>query len=717
MRLSGSPNATGDAMTESMKKSRWRDPAPMLKAKSVAILGASPTSPWLTIFLEQFNQARYGGPIWLVNPGYETIGDLRCYSSLAALPQVPEHLLVLLGAERVLPALEEAIEAGVKSATLYSIGWGESDEAGKERERTLRALIERTGLLVCGPNGLGSASVREGLIAYPLRVLQWLHPGNIGVVFQSGAMLQPFLRCAGERGAGFSYVISCGNECGPDLPDYVRFLVDDPETRAIALLIEGVRYPDKFRAALELARSAGKPICLLKVSRSNRSQASTLTHTGALAGSQRVLEALCRQYGVALVDGLDQLIESVRLLAGARRPAGRRAAMLVYSGSLRSQLLDQTAERGIELAALSPATMEKLAAIAPLDLRIQNPLDCGHHWTRQQTYLEFAHAMLDDPCVDLLYIEKEAPDPARRRNAAAIAALAAATKKPVIGVFDLPFAMTSYAQTFIDESSIPFAFGIDRATAAIAHLMDFCECQRATRDFPSEPAIRVSPPLTLAAGVHGAGAIGEALVKYGVPITAPRIARTEDEAVSAAAALGYPVVLKIESPDISHKSEAGGVQLNLADTGALRRAWQDVRRQVAARMPDARIAGMLVAPMARAGLEMSIGVQRDAQFGLTLMVGLGGIWIEVLGDVSLRLLPIDETQARSMLGDLKASQLLGDFRGTPARDVDALVGAMLALARFALDQGDRLISVEVNPLIVYAKGEGAVAVDARLALT
>ena len=704
-------------MTVSSDKSQWRDPGPMLKAKSVAILGASPSSPWLPIFLEQFNLARYGGPVWLVNPGYEKIGDLRCYPNLGALPQVPEHLLVLLGAERVLPALEEATEAGVRSATLYSIGWGESDEVGKERERALRALIERTGLLVCGPNGLGSASVREGLIAYPLRVMQWLHPGNIGVVFQSGAMLQPFLRCAGERGAGFSYVISCGNECGPDLPDYVRFLVEDAETNAIALLMEGVRYPDKFRAALELARSAGKPVCLLKVSRSERSQVSTLTHTGALAGSQRVLEAMCRQYGVALVDGLDQLIESVRLLCDARRPAGRRAAMLVYSGSLRSQLLDQCAECGVELATLSPQTLETLAAIAPLDLRIQNPLDCGHHWTRQQTYLEFAQTMLDDPNVDLLYIQKEAPDPTRRRSGAAVAALAARTAKPVVGVFDLPFAMTAYARAFIDESNIPYAFGVDRASLAIGHLMDFCDCQRDARNPEPAPAARAFPSLSLPAGIHGAGAIGQALDGYGIQFTPQRLASSEEEAVLAAAALGYPVALKIESPDISHKSEAGGVRLELADAFALRQAWRDVMAQTTLRAPEARITGMLVARMAAPGLEMSIGVQRDAQFGLTLMVGLGGVWIEVLGDVSLRLLPISDAQARSMLGKLKTAPLLGGFRGTPARDVDALVVAMQALARFAADQGNRFVSVEINPLIVYAAREGVTAVDARLVLT
>ena len=221
----------------------WRDPAPILRARSVAIVGASPGARWIDIFLDQIPKAGFRGPIWPIHPSHPKIGDVPCFPDLRSTPEVPEHVLLHVSTERTLAVLEEAAAAGVKGATVYSTGWAEADEAGRKRQEELARLIERTGLRLCGPNGLGFMSVHEGLIAYPLRVLDWLKPGAIGVVFQSGALLYPFVRASGERGAGFSYLVSCGNEVGLDVADYMKFLIEDPHTRVIALLLEGVRAP------------------------------------------------------------------------------------------------------------------------------------------------------------------------------------------------------------------------------------------------------------------------------------------------------------------------------------------------------------------------------------------------------------------------------------------------------------------------------------------
>jgi acyl-CoA synthetase (NDP forming) len=703
----------------------WRDPGPILRPRSVAIVGASPSSRWLQIFLEQIPNAGYRGALWLVNPSHAKIGDAPCYPSVRATPEVPEHLLVLLPAERVVPVLEEAAAAGVTSATVYATGWAETDHAGKARQETLRALVERTGLRVCGPNCLGTISVREGLIAYPLRVSEWLAPGGIGVVFQSGALLYPFVRAGGERGAGFSYLVSCGNEVGVDAADYVKFLVEDPETTAIALLLEGVKAPDKFRAALELALAAGKPVAVLKVGRTERAQASTLTHTGALSGSSRIFDALCRRYGVAQCDSLDELIESSRLLATGKRPAGRRTAVLLFSGSLRSQILDSAAEHGIELAEPAPATIDRLNTIAPLDLRITNPVDCGYVAATQAPYIELSRLILEDPGVDLLLVQEHAPDPKRNRSGAALRKLAAETSKPVIVLTETAFSRTLYTEQFLAEAGVLFMHGIDRGLKAVGHLIAHSEAvRRHSRTAPSEaPAagsaagpVPGAGALELGAGLHGLAAIGTLLESYGVPVAGWRMARSVDEAVAAADALGYPVVLKVESPDVAHKSDVGGVRLGLSDADAVRRAWMAMRADLARHAPAARIEGALVARMAAPGIEMSIGVQRDPQFGPALMVGLGGVWVEALGDVSLRLLPIDEAEAHAMLAELKAAPLLGAFRGAPPRDVQALAAAMLALSRLALDHAGQIVSVEVNPLLVHEVGRGVTAVDARLVL-
>lgn len=692
----------------------WRDPRPILRPASVAVLGASPKSRWVSVFTEQIPAAGYRGPLWLVNPSHSRIGGFPCYPSVRETPQVPEHLLVQLPAERVVPALEDAVAAGVKSATIYATGWAEAGEEGRVRQERLSALVKETGFRLCGPNCLGAISVREGLVQYPLRILEWLRPGGLGAVFQSGALIYPFLRAGGERGCGFSYLVSCGNEVGMDVADYMKFLIDDPGTTAMALLLEGVQAPEKFRAALEQAFSAGKPVAIMKVGRSQRSQESTLTHTGTLAGSSKVFDALCRRYGALLCDNLDELLESGRLLATAKRPAGRRAAMLVFSGSLRSQLLDCAAGNGIELAEPTTATLDALSAIAPLDMRIANPLDCGFVAATQATYMDLGRTLLEDAGVDLLLVQEHAPDAQRNRSPAALKTLADLSDKPVIVLSETAFSATPYVQQFLRQAGVPFMQGIDRGLRATGHLIAHAEALRTQSRARAAPSVR---PRRLAPGLHGLGSIGAMLEAYGVPVVRRRLVHSVAEAAEAAEEIGYPVALKVESPDIAHKSDAGGVRLALGDASAVRNAWTAMHADIARKFPKARINGALVAAMAAPGLEMSIGIQRDPQFGLVLMAGLGGVWIEALGDVSLRLLPVEKWESREMLSELKGATLLGAFRGAPPRDTDALVAAMMALSRFAIDHGDDLAAVEINPLLLYHEGAGALAVDARVVVT
>jgi len=502
------------------------------------------------------------------------------------------------------------------------------------------------------------------------------------------------------------------------LPVNLKFLVEDPGTSAIALLLEGVRAPDKFRAALDMALAAGKPVAVLKVGRTERAQVSTLTHTGALAGSNRVFDAMCRRYAVARCESLDELIESSRLLATGKRPAGRRAAALIFSGALRSQILDSAVEQGVELAEPVPATLDKLGATAQLDLRIANPVDCGYVWTTQATYMELGRVLVEDPGVDLLLVQEDPPDPKRNRSGAALKKLAAETNKPVIVLSETAFSRTPYTEQFLAEAGVLFMHGIDRGLKAAGHLIAHAEAVRQhARAAPRAEPKRRAADLEMGPGLHGLGAIGGLLERYGVPVVGRRKASTVEDAVAAAKAIGYPVALKIESPDIAHKSDAGGVRLGLAGADALRREWAAMREEIAQRAPAARVDGALVVRMAEPGIEMSIGVQRDPQFGLALMVGLGGVWIEVLKDVSLRLLPVNESDARAMLAELRTAPLLDSFRGAKPRDVGALVASMMALSCLALDHEERIISVEVNPLIVHEEGQGATAVDARLVLS
>ena len=408
-----------------------------------------------------------------------------------------------------------------------------------------------------------------------------------------------------------------------------------------------------------------------KVGRSERAAQSTLTHTGALAGSSRVFDALCERHGVAICDSLDDLVETGRLLAVSPRPRGQRAACLVFSGSLRSYLLDHVEENGMTLAEPAPATMEAIAGMAPLDLRIPNPLDCGSLFTQQARYLEIARRLLDDSGVDLLLVEEHAPDPLRNRDPALFKALAGATDKPVVILPETGFSLTPYAREFLASAAIPYAQGVDRGLAAAGNLVRHAAAVRARR--LRERIAR--NPRAFAPGLHGMAQLGDALQDWGIPVSPQGFAEDLSQAEALAGSLGYPLVMKVDSPDIAHKSDAGGVMLGLADEAALRRAWHDIHANVARKAPGARIAGMQLARMAAPGLEMNMGVHRDPQFGLVIMVSLGGIWVEALGDLSLRMLPIDARDAHEMLAELKGAALLGRFRGSAPRDEPALVRA------------------------------------------
>ncbi|MCL4701574.1 MAG: acetate--CoA ligase family protein [Burkholderiaceae bacterium] len=672
----------------------------------------------MPVFREQI-RGRFAGPCWLVNPAHREIGGEPCYRSLRQTPSVPEHVLVLLPAEHVMGILEEASSAGARSATVYATGWGESGTDGCARQDAIARLAERSGLRICGPNCLGTISVREQLVTYPLRVLEWLQPGGIAAVFQSGALLYPFLRTCGERGGGFSYLVSCGNEADLSVADYVRFLACDGETRAIALLLEGVREPEKFRAVLEMALEAGKHVAVMKVGRSERARESTLTHTGALAGSDRVFDALCRHYGVARCHSLDDLVETTRLFASGLGPRGKRVAVLTFSGALRSEVLDQTDSCGLSVASPSRETQQRLKRVAPtLDCRIANPLDCGYLAGTQSIYAQLGRELAADPEVDVLLVHEHAPDEKRNRRPALLQEIHDASGKPVVVFAETAYSMTPYAREFVSDSGIPFLHGTDRALRAVAALCASAEAQGVRRARTGRTALRAPEAAPgMAPGLYGPGTAGALLARYRIPLAPCRLVSTVDDAVAAADAIGYPVVLKVESPDIAHKTDAGGVRLGLLAAEAVREAWQAIASDLERRRPDARRTGMLVMRMAPPGLEMSLGVHRDPQFGLVMLVGLGGTWVEVLGDVSARLLPVDFPDASAMLAELKAAPLLGAFRGAPARDLPALTRAIVSMGQLAGDLGERLTSMEINPLRVHALGEGVTAVDLRLVLS
>jgi acetyltransferase len=523
-------------------------------------VGASPKGNWPTLIFENLKQSGYAGKVYPVNPNYPELWGVPCYPKLSALPEPAEHLVLLVPTKAVLSTLEEGSALGVKAATIYSAGFGEGDDPqGKERGKALSDLCDRTGLVCCGPNCMGTTSVREGLWTYSMK-LPLLRPGPVGLIFQSGGSLGNWMKGAGERGIGFSYAISSGNEVSLDLVDYLSFLIEDSETRLVLLFVEGIRRPEAFMRVAARALSVNKPILIVKIGRSEAGQRQARSHTGALAGSNQVFEAVCHRYGIVRCPTLEDLLETTLAFLPGRIPKGRRAALVVNSGGMKGIMLDHIEESRIELAQLSESTISAVRPLIPADLVVENPLECGvAGFGNEKSYVEIVRHYAQDEKVDLLAIHGELPRPPEKRDPGLYTTLAATTEKPILAFARSTYSLTAESRSFQEQAGMPFLQGINMTLRALKGLGFYAT--RKQDGIPDLPAPAGKP-----ADLEGEP-FNRRLVSYGLTLPRQAIAATPSEAASKAAEIGFPVVLKLIAPDILHKTEAGALFFSMFAPG------------------------------------------------------------------------------------------------------------------------------------------------------
>jgi acetate---CoA ligase (ADP-forming) len=688
-------------------------PAPMdalLRPQSIALVGASDTSRggWARRLFANLALMGFPARLYLVNPNRAEVWGQKCYPGFAALPEPVDLALTVIPSAAVPATLEEGARHGLRCALVYAAQFGEGDDPeGAARARALIDLRARYGLRICGPNCMGVLSLREKLLLYPSARIRGAVPGPVGIVFQSGGTFQYWLHQASLRGLGFSYGVTSGNELDFDLADYLEFLVDDPHTRIMVCLVEGIRRPAAFMAVAAKALRAGKPILMLKSGRSARGKAAVASHTGAIAGDDDVFDAVCARYGIVRCATFDELLETCVAFAPGRLPKGRRIGFVTVSGSAKGLLLDYASDEGATLAAFSPPTMQRLAGMIDAGLPAENPLDVGAtNVRRADNYAEICKLVAADPGVDMLAVQGQLPTlPEENPDPAVLAGIAGATDKPVVVFGRMAQNVSEAGRDYQSRTGLPFVQGLPAAIRAMEALARFAEkCGGAIPVLPALSANR--EPLTNAAFLA-------MLRKHGIALPRSSMAKSPEEAALRAAKITFPVALKIVSPEASHKTEIGGVAVDLPDSRAVLAAARGMRARLLALNPKARIEGFLIQQMV-SGVEFFVGIRTDPLYGPFLMLGLGGILVEVLKDTAIALLPVDETQVRAMLASLRSAPLLGEFRGQPARDVDALVRAVLGLAALFLDHREQLSDVEINPLMVGRKGEGACAVDLRI---
>jgi acyl-CoA synthetase (NDP forming) len=684
----------------------FRSPLPLLDPPSIAIVGASERAKWATQIFGNLRAFGYKGKVYPVNPRLAEVWGSPCYPDLASLPEPPQHAMVIVPAPAVQSVLETGVKAGLKSATVYAsqIGEGEDPQI-VARGTALKALIEQSGLIVCGPNCMGANALREKYFGYPNTELCALAPGAVGIVTQSGGTLQYLGQVGAQRGCKFSYMISSGNEINLDLADYVNFLVEDSHTRVILLFIEGIRRPQVFMSAAAKALEAGKPIIAIKTGKSQKSRDSARSHTGAVAGDYAAFTAMCERHGIIVCPTLDDTVEMTLAFQSGRLPKGPRVGWVTTSGGTVDLLYDYLDEIGGTTAPdFDAATKAKIRHLVSPELALKNPLDAGNPGGEAES-AELCRAIAADPNVDMLAWGSTLPSGQRARDPALLRGVAQSTDKPVIAFVRMSFPVDQQAVAFQEQVGFPYLQGLPETARALAALA-FYGARRGKQIAP------LPPPRGRAETLEGA-AFEAALAGAGLTPPKSGHAASPGEAAKIAARIGFPVALKIASAQISHKTELGGVRLNLKSAPEVEREAEALAAAVS-KLASTRLDGFMVQEMVE-GVEVIVGAHHDPLFGPMIVVGAGGILVELVRDVACRLLPVGPPDARAMIAELKVAKLLAGFRGQPVADLDALVTAICGLSDFYLDHRHLLSDLELNPLMVLPQGKGVRAVDVRMA--
>ena len=692
----------------------------MLNPRSIAVVGASPKGGYGGRLLNAVLKAKDRVRIYPVNPNYDEIAETKCYRSIADLPEAPDLVGIVVPYDKVLPVMKECVAKKAGSAIVISAGFAERGIAARlDLQKQVGAYAKESGLRITGPNCLGLANVRDDIWATASsRTLGGL-TGHIALVCQSGATaFGPFLLRAVDAGIGLSHIISTGNETDLDFADFARYLIDDPDTRVIAGFVEGFKDVQKFIAVAKLAAERGKPIVLIKIGRSASGAEAARSHTAALTGADALYEAVFKQYGVIRVQDYDELLEVSHLLANSKKPPHRGVSVVSHSGGISSLTADMLGLAGLELPKLTPRARDGINGILKDFGWAANPADVtgfarGEHFPKIMDY------MINEPTVGTLVIASAG---AGNQVDQVIAQRDASDK--AVAFFWTASRGDKTTLPKLKAANIPIFYTPDKLARGLKWLLDY----HAWRDHRVSGGIAKVPAPDAAQkkvlqhlGTIGRTTLSESESKQAIAawgVAAPReiLATSAAAAADAAKKIGYPVVLKVDSPDILHKTEAGVVRLGLRNADEVHAAYAEIMANAAKHAPAAKINGALVQEMVTGGVEVIVGVSYDAQLGPMLLFGSGGVMVEVYNDVALRHCPITRSEALEMIDEVKGARLLRGFRGKPAADIDALADTLVHVSHLAVHLEGRLAELDINPLMVLPKGQGVKAVDALVVL-
>jgi acetyltransferase len=691
--------------------------AKLFSPHSVAIVGANDRGNMGARALRNVIGSGFTGPIYPINPNYDMLEGRKCYPALTALPEVPDSVIISVPAAGALKVVHEAEAIGAPSIVLFCDGFIDLGTAeGARRNAELMAIIERSGMAVQGPNCMGTLSRRYSSTFG--RGPDDVKPGGISIVSQSGGLINAFIELGNSRALGFNTLISGGNEAAVNAADYLEWLADDCETKIIICIVEGIKDGSRFRASLAQAARA-KPVVVLKLGRSEAGQRATVAHTGSLAGNDAIFAALCRRCGAALVDTVDAALETAAMFTRVPLPQGDNVVIFSTSGGATVLTTDLTAKLSFRFPSLPASTNHEMQRIFEVKKNFINPFDvtAQPRLARGNNMTRCLEALLADDTFDLigcvLIIQRDQAG-ASQHLLEQTKLVAAGARKPII-LF--PEATMHWREVPVDPG-VHVASSLSDGLVALRALLDYAAFRRKP---PSVPGVRrpTLPPWPGKRQVLSEFESKRLLAAAGLPVTREELVHTADEAVSAARRIGFPVALKVQSPDLTHKSDVGALALGLTGEDDVRRAHQRLVADVSSRRPDARIDGALVQEMVSDGVEVLLGMKRDPCFGPAVVVSPGGVLVELFDDAAqLGFPPLCADLAEDMLRRSRAlATLLGGFRGRPAADRAALVQLITDFAHFVEELSDDVVAVDLNPVIVRPRGRGVTIIDAAIERT
>lgn len=694
---------------------------------SIAIVGASEKTLYGKGILEYLMHFNYAGSIFPINPKRDQILGIKAYPSVIEISEPIDTALIIVGRNYVINSLKECAEKGIKSSIIITAGFQEADEKGKELEKEISIFSQKSGLRICGPNCAGLVNMKDKILMSMLREEgRELLSGNVGFVSQSGALMMTLAGVARDKEIGLSYIVSTGNEADLEVSDFMKYMIEDPDTKVITAFVEGFKDVHKFTQAADLSLKKKKPIIVLKVGRSDLGKDAAASHTAHLTGSDSAYDALFKQKGVIRAIDTEELFEIAKIFSSGKLPQGDGVAILTSSGGTGSLTADLCGDLGIHLPEISGSTLDELLALEGLLTfgKLANPADVRGQG--MGIIKDVLPPLLKDNkfSIILICLGFSTVGPGLAQEIAPnIIELSKTTDKPIVVLWigrKKKESLTGRECGFdlLEKNGIPVFDKPLTCLRAIKALIDWTRFQTLRKEITIKREKPIPVKKKSVSGILSStkGPLNEFESKklislYGIPTTQEKLATSAQQAKEIAQEIGYPVALKVMSHDITHKTDAGIIRLNIFDDSEIENYYQEIIENAKKYNSQANIQGVLVQEMLRGETEVIVGMSQDPQFGPIIMFGIGGIFVEVLEDVSFRVPPLTEYDAEEMIKEVRGYKILKGIRGKKPSDIDSLTDILVKFSNLCLDLKDSVAELDINPVMVFEKGKGAKALD------